>query len=425
MARGKSGLRRLGLRRRRAFTLVELLVVISIIGMLIGLLLPAVQQAREAGRSNTCRSNMHNLVIGVQNFVTAKGYYPGYCDTLTLQASSGSTANTVMPVSWIVPILPYLERTDIYNIWRDYSQWAAAGGSTGTPAYPPQIYMQLLNCPSTPPPATQGNTPCVYVVNSGMADVVAGGGIPADFQANGVFFNRFPPFDPLSTVAPPALPTNCTPAASTVGNGPPLVNQSQDYITIHDGSNLTLMLSENNNTITATPSGGSAGSPALTYSGITVSTPGSWGNTQSGISSLPTYAGLESTNCFVFWPDATPQQAMKINAPTNSSIGVAGGGGGGGGTVSYQYFMHPSSNHPTGANVAFCGGNVQFMSQDIDYTVFCLLMTPWGQWTNTPGMASSTTLDTGSSANKGFYYPSGTNNYTYLRSRPVDESMIR
>ncbi len=56
-------------RRRRGFTLIELLVVISIIGILVGLLLPAISSAREAGRRAQCQSNMHNLVAG----------HPGLC----------------------------------------------------------------------------------------------------------------------------------------------------------------------------------------------------------------------------------------------------------------------------------------------------------------------------------------------------------
>ena len=62
------------MRKTRAFTLIELLVVISIIGMLMALLLPAVQSARESGRSNTCRNNLRNLAIGVTQFELRKNY---------------------------------------------------------------------------------------------------------------------------------------------------------------------------------------------------------------------------------------------------------------------------------------------------------------------------------------------------------------
>ena len=57
------------LRGRKGFTLIELLVVISIIGVLVGLLLPAIQAAREAGRRAKCQSNLHNLVIGILGYV--------------------------------------------------------------------------------------------------------------------------------------------------------------------------------------------------------------------------------------------------------------------------------------------------------------------------------------------------------------------
>ena len=73
------------LRSRVAFTLVELLVVISIIGMLMGLLLPAVQAAREAARRNTCNNNLKQLGLGMINMVsTGAGRYPGYKEPLTI-----------------------------------------------------------------------------------------------------------------------------------------------------------------------------------------------------------------------------------------------------------------------------------------------------------------------------------------------------
>ena len=60
------------------FTLVELLVVITIIGVLIGLLLPAVQAAREAGRRAQCMNNEHNLALAMINFETRRHYFPGF-----------------------------------------------------------------------------------------------------------------------------------------------------------------------------------------------------------------------------------------------------------------------------------------------------------------------------------------------------------
>src|SRR5262245_25269304 len=68
-------------KRSRGFTLIELLVVIAIIAVLIAILLPAVQQAREAARRSTCRNNMHQVGLGLHNYVdNFKVFPPGWTD---------------------------------------------------------------------------------------------------------------------------------------------------------------------------------------------------------------------------------------------------------------------------------------------------------------------------------------------------------
>src|SRR5262249_10006059 len=88
--------------RRCAFTLVELLVVIAIIGVLVALLLPAVQAAREAARRSQCQNNVKNIGLACLNHETAKGKYP----------PGGRPANqaTNNGLSFHVLILPYVEQ---------------------------------------------------------------------------------------------------------------------------------------------------------------------------------------------------------------------------------------------------------------------------------------------------------------------------
>jgi prepilin-type N-terminal cleavage/methylation domain-containing protein len=105
-----------GTDKRRGFTLVELLVVIAIIGILVALLLPAIQAAREAARRVSCQNNVKNITLAALTYENARKAMPPGALAST-PASGQQINNTVLDqaISWLVLILPQMEEAALYD----------------------------------------------------------------------------------------------------------------------------------------------------------------------------------------------------------------------------------------------------------------------------------------------------------------------
>ncbi|HZN32964.1 MAG TPA: DUF1559 domain-containing protein [Pirellulaceae bacterium] len=149
------------LRARRAFTLVELLVVIAIIGVLVALLLPAVQAAREAARRMSCQNNLKQIGIAIHNYIDVVNAFP----------PGAVKSNTT---SWHVHVLPFLEQKNLYDQF-DFTQgdYIASGGVGRANLGLNRVNTYL--CPSSaavkmmlPDPPNNVNPPDLIPANTGV-----------------------------------------------------------------------------------------------------------------------------------------------------------------------------------------------------------------------------------------------------------------
>jgi prepilin-type N-terminal cleavage/methylation domain-containing protein len=174
-------------RKTKGFTLVELLVVISIIGMLIALLLPAVQAARETARQATCSNNLKNIALAMVSYESSKNVFPGYCNNLNPSLITSEAANEER--SWAFAILPQLDNRALYDKYRDPPPSSGDADPDAIANSSITETLELFICPTNPPEGL-GTSATSYVVNSGQLDNSSGAQL--DYKGNGVFHYRLP-----------------------------------------------------------------------------------------------------------------------------------------------------------------------------------------------------------------------------------------
>ncbi|MFM7242909.1 MAG: DUF1559 domain-containing protein [Planctomycetaceae bacterium] len=299
------------LRSSSGFTLVELLVVIAIIGTLIGLLLPAVQAARESGRRNTCMNNLKQLGTAALQYDSQRQALPGWRNKHPSANVPSSPIASVIGVGWPVALLPNLERADVY---RSFEQ-ATASGTTSTT----NPYISFFVCPTSPPDSTS-NPVMSYAGNIGSTQVASS----SQFKGDGVLL------DGIGTASFGAARTGL------------------DTISNCDGTTNTMLFSEKCGTVISVNTRYDVILPASTSA--TMPLPA------SVVAPNPATSGIVAG----FGMLGPPAAGKVINSSTLNVVGYQG---------------LPSSAHPGGVATVFCDGHTQFVKETVVPHVFAQLVT--------------------------------------------------
>ncbi len=394
--------------RRTGFTLIELLVVIAIIGVLVGLLLPAINAAREAARRTDCSNNQRNIGIGISQFINSQnGRFPnsvvwGEPATVNSRTGEGSVLwseatpvaqyelnnlslitpagtdgnlNDVGPLfSWVVEILPYIEQQNLYNdfnrslVYYDTQRpFNFTNNLTIT-----STDIAILTCPNDDTTVlNQGNLS--YVVNSGFNRYWRS---PNGWQQTGT--------EPLGTDVSGLINWSPTDARKTglMWPGSLRGNLPWDHRTsvsgVADGMSATIMLSEN------FLAGYSVGSPYANGAPET-----NWAtahpNFVAFMASDNVCTGpMASSSCSdndnlsprpndenVF--ETGPSWIFASLSGTNEAIND--------GSLVSEEGGHPflNSKHPGVVITTFADGSVRTMRTTIDGSVYARLITPAGE----------------------------------------------
>ncbi len=179
-------------RRARGFTLIELLVVIAIIAVLAGLLLPAVQQAREAARRTQCRNNLHQIGIALHSYLDQMPVFPpGY-----VSAHNSDRRDAGMGWGWSAFLLPQLDQGPL-ELTITYTRQIADPANTT----PRRQTVSVYKCPSevfsgTFPVIDRNGNPLAEVAHASYIAIIGNGGVSGGEDTNDGSFLRNRAFRP-------------------------------------------------------------------------------------------------------------------------------------------------------------------------------------------------------------------------------------
>jgi prepilin-type N-terminal cleavage/methylation domain-containing protein/prepilin-type processing-associated H-X9-DG protein len=309
----------------RGFTLVELLVVIAIIGILVGLLLPAVQAAREAARRMQCSNNLKQLGLAAQNFESAYKMLP---------SSVRPGGLTTLPrVAGLTFTLPYIEQSVLYDRYDQSRNWF---DPVNLPVTSSRV--ATFACPSTPNPERLDGVPerspwtPTFVATTDYSPTI---GVDQRLRTSGLI-------DPTGDLTG-ALPKNGKPK----------------FRDITDGLSQTILYGE------------SAGRPTVYRIGKKF----------GGVPTQRTNAGGWSRPASDFSLDGSTRDGRILPGPC--AINCTNGEEIAGAAFPHPYYGTEGTGeaysfHPGGANFAICDGSVQFLNASTDIRIVARLITRAG-----------------------------------------------
>jgi prepilin-type N-terminal cleavage/methylation domain-containing protein len=349
------------------FTLVELLVVISIIGMLAGLLLPAVNAAREAGRRAVCMNNQSQLALACINYDSAKQSLPpmrGKIGEGMAQVKTGTTfssaTSAVSVTSWIGFVLAYMEQNQLY---RNLTNIAICDGT---------YRIKSLICPSAD--LEENNNGTNYICNGGYQNAYG-----TWTATTTVWSSGGPRIEPGKAADAVFLDQWANSDATTLCK----TKVSIDYISSHSGTSNVLLLSENERSI----AGG--GAQWVYYDSGSTTTPKQLLTADSeekiafcypyntttatgiGTTSSLTEVGAESTWSHKgYSASGTATSSSEVPGFINAERGNEFNA-----WKAYRR-ARPSSNHPSIVLAAFADRSVRPLNQDMDRQIFVWICMP-------------------------------------------------